>query len=463
MPDKTTIESSWLNIKNSLIQKNSQNIFFKLWFDPTDFVDVQARENGDELILSVPSNLHKAWIYNNIFDSIHSSFSQYCQKPYNIKIIIKEEGNIEKYNAAPIEVKPSTEENNTSRLQKRPQAILKPEYSFSSFVTGPSNEFAHAACYAITQSPGDTNYNPLYICGPTGMGKTHLLQAVGNYIQENSPEKRVLYISTEQFLNNFISSIRRKSMDQFKKEYRESYDILLMDDIQLLGRGENVQEEFFNTLNYLFSQKKQVVVASDRMPKNINNLENRVRTRLEWGLVADIHYPDLETRIAILKYKMELMDFKLEDNIVTYIARISKCSIRELEGNLNKVKMFYDLQGSYLELSFIKKLLANHVSEDLLTEKELLRMCAESFNLSIKDLKSRSRSKIIVSARQTAMYFLKKYLELSLVDIGRCFGGKDHATVINALKKVEKKKLENVQFNNKLKRLESEIQNLTQH
>jgi chromosomal replication initiator protein len=250
-------------------------------------------------------------------------------------------------------------------------------------------------------------------------------------------------------------------MDEFRLKYRKKSDILLMDDIQILGRGERVQEEFFHTMNEFFEKKQQVIVASDRMPKDIKGLEDRIRTRLEWGLIADIQMPDLETRMAILKYKAERKLIRIPHDVVNYIARISKRSIRELEGNLNKVQMFSELQGLNISLDLAKKVLATHDDFTHLAVEDILKICADHYRVRITDLKSKSRLKPIVVARQMSMFLIKKHLDKSLVEIGRSFGGRDHTTVINALKKIDNQLVQNSDLKRDFDELEGRIHNIT--
>ena len=341
------------------------------------------------------------------------------------------------------------------------QTTLNKDYTFSTFVVGRNNEFSHAASYNVSQNPGQGGYNPLFICGPVGMGKTHLLNAVGNQIRETKPHLRVTYISAERFLNEFVSHIRRKDMESFRRKFRSQCDVLLMDDIQFLNRGESIQNEFFHTLNHFFERNLQVVVASDRMPKEINGLEDRVRSRLEWGLIADIQMPDLETRIAILRYKAERIGFHLPTEVINYIARISKRSIRELEGNLNKIKMFAELQGLKVSLDIAKKILSIHDDPTSITIEEIQKITAEHYHLKIADLKSKGRSKPVVTARQVAMYLIKKHMDKSLSDIGRAFGGRDHTTVINAVKKVNDQQAKNLELRRDIEELTNKIHNIT--
>lgn len=474
----------WTIVKNNLKDKNSENKLLQTWFDPTHLIEVDSNQSGARFRLGVPTDLHKYWISENLLDRICSEISALYSKPFQIELEVTGR-----------HTPPSTDSPNylhqvmnqhqertetpppaapapplTVRTNPAPQApgvhlprrdSLNPDYTFSTFVVGRNNEFAHAACFSIAQSPGTESYNPLFICGPTGMGKTHLLNAVGNFIREAQPHVRICYVSADRFFNDYVSGIRRKEMDKFRLRYREQCDVLLMDDIQILGRGDGVQEEFFNTLNDFFEKGQQVVVASDRIPRDIRGLEDRIRTRLEWGLIADIQMPELETRMAILRYKAERKNLKISDEVVSYIARISKRSIRELEGNLNKVKMFSELQGLDINLELAKKVLHAHGEASSITMEDIQKLTADHYKLRMVDLKSKNRSKPIVTARQAAMYLIKKHLDKSLVDIGRAFGGKDHTTVINALKRIEKQQAENSELARDLQELESRIHNIT--
>ncbi|MCC6137993.1 MAG: chromosomal replication initiator protein DnaA [Bdellovibrionaceae bacterium] len=462
----------WSIVKSNLISKNTGNRLLQTWFLPTDLVSIENNASSKRFRLGVPTELHKYWISENLFERICSEISSVCKQPFEVELVVTGKS----MNADPEspgalhqvmsssdrheEIPPMTV-TMTPVPTKKPGDFLNGEYSFSSFVVGRNNEFAHATSFRIAQRPGSEGYNPLFICGPTGMGKTHLLHAVGNYIRDNNPESRILYISAERFLNECISSIRRGEMDKFKQRFRENCDLLLMDDIQVLGRGEAVQEEFFHTLNHFFEKGRQVVVASDRIPKDIKGLEDRIRTRLEWGLIADIQMPDIETRMAILRYKAERRSIALPDDVINYIAKISKRSIRELEGNLNKVKMFSELQGLPINLDLTKKVLAVHDDSTTITIDEIQRLVAEHYKIRVVDLKSKSRNKPIVTARQMAMHFIKHQLDKSLVDIGRAFGSRDHTTVLNALRRIDSQLLEDSDLKKDFDELQGRIHNIT--
>ena len=458
----------WLEIKNSLKSKNQNNKPLQMWFEPTNLVGVEDRVSGRCFLLGVPTELHKFWISQNLLERICSEVSALYQIPFQIELLVTgstgastdiEIPQLPLENTIPVSA--DVETGVVASAFGTQRDMLNTDYTFSTFVVGRNNEFAHAASYSISQNPGKENYNPLFICGPTGMGKTHLLNAVGNHIRVNFPHLRILYVSAERFLNECISSIRRNEMDKFRLRYRDKCDVLLMDDIQVLGRGEAVQEEFFHTLNDFFEKDQQVIVASDRMPKDIKGLEDRIRTRLEWGLIADIQMPDIETRVAILKYKSERKNIMLPNEVVSYVARISKRSIRELEGNLNKVKMFSELQGLPIGLDLAKRVLSTHDDVATITIDDIQKLVSDHYKVRVPDLKSKTRTKPLVVARQVAMWLVKKHLDKSLVDIGRSFGGKDHTTVMNALRRIEDQLNKDSEIKRDVEELEGRIHNIT--
>ncbi len=470
----------WTKVKSSLNGKNSKNKPLQMWFEPTTLLSIEHRNHGKCFRIGVPTELHKYWISENLFDRICIEISALYNYPFEIEMVVTGES-AEGYEE-PKDYQPDLFQSAQQRQMKGPESsqknrsnheakaaiqghqkrdTLNPDYTFSTFVVGRNNEFAHAASFNIADNPGAENYNPLFICGPTGMGKTHLLNAVGNQIKCSHPHLRILYISAERFLNECISNIRRNQMDKFRMRFRESCEILLMDDIQILGRGEAVQEEFFHTLDDFLEKGRQVVVASDRMPKDIKGLEERIRTRLEWGLIADIQMPDIETRVAILRYKAERKKMRLSSEVINHIARISKRSIRELEGNLNKVKMFSELQGLEINLQLVKNVLSTHDDSISITVEEIQKLVSRHYDVRISDLNSKIRRKPIVTARQVGMYLIKKHLDKSLVEIGRAFGGRDHTTVINALQRIKSQQAENLDLKRDIEELDGRIHNIT--
>lgn len=440
----------WTQVKSNLTTRNDKNKLFQTWLGPVQLLKTEEIQGVMMLYLGVPSKMHHYWISNNL-EGIVSEIANVFKKPFNIQLVIQDSMSqnflldsqnlllepqpVAENPVAPLDHSAPLRQTNPASKPKS-EDVLNPDYTFQTFVVGKNNEFAHAATYNIAQNPG-SSYNPLFICGPVGMGKTHLLIAAGNHIKEKFPHMKVVYVSVDRYINECVSSLRHGQMDKFRQKYREGLDVLLVDDIQGLRRGESVQEEFFHTLNELFEKRKQVIVASDRIPREIHGLEDRIRSRLEWGLIANIQMPDLETRMAILRYKSERMSVKLTEEVINYIARISKTSIRELEGNLNRLKMFADLQGLQIDMELARKVLAIQEYENTATIEDIQRIVSDYYKVRLQDLKGSSRVKSIVVPRQVCMFLIEKHLGKSLTDIGRSFGNKDHTTVINARERVK--------------------------
>jgi chromosomal replication initiator protein len=462
----------WSQVKSNLTTRNEKNKLFQTWLGPVQLLKTEEIQGVMMLYLGVPSKMHHYWISNNL-EGIVSEIANLFKKPFNIQLVIQDSMSqnflIDSQNllleSSPGESSvPPTDHSAPIRQPQNTQKpksedILNPDYTFQTFVVGKNNEFAHAATYNIAQNPG-SSYNPLFICGPVGMGKTHLLIAAGNHIKEKFPHMRVVYVSVDRYINECVSSLRHGQMDKFRQKYREGLDVLLVDDIQGLRRGESVQEEFFHTLNELFEKRKQVIVASDRIPREIHGLEDRIRSRLEWGLIANIQMPDLETRMAILRYKSERMGVKLTEEVINYIARISKTSIRELEGNLNRLKMFADLQGLQIDMELARKVLAIQEYENTATIEDIQRIVSDYYKIRLQDLKGSSRVKAIVVPRQICMFLIEKHLGKSLTDIGRSFGNKDHTTVINARDRIKSLQTSNPDLKRDIDELTTRIHNI---
>ncbi len=318
-----------------------------------------------------------------------------------------------------------------------PHTQLNPKYSFDDFVIGSSNRFAHAAATAVAEAPAKS-YNPLFIYGGAGLGKTHLLHAIGHYVQNLYPRLQVRYVTTEQFTNEFINAIRHDRITTFQRTYRQT-DVLLIDDIQFLERAERTQEEFFHTFNALHNAEKQIVVSSDRPPKQIAQLEDRLRSRFEWGLMTDVQPPDLETRIAILRKKCESDDLGIDFEVLELIASKVQSNIRELEGALIRVSAFASLQRAPADSQMAETVLKDlfpHDRDQEISVQLIMAEVADFFTLTLEDLCSPSRSRQLVSARQIAMYLTRELTELSLPRIGKAFGGRDHTTVMHAKQKI---------------------------
>jgi len=314
---------------------------------------------------------------------------------------------------------------------------LNPRYTFDSFIVGASNQFAHAAAVAVAEQPSKS-YNPLFLYGGVGLGKTHLMQAIGHALKKRNPALRLTYISAEKFTNEVIASIRFERMAAFRDRFR-NMDVLMVDDIQFIATRERTQEEFFHTFNALYDQQKQIVISSDCPPKEISSIEERLRSRFEWGLIADIQPPDLETKIAILQKKAESERAQVPDDVAEYIARSIKSNIRELEGALIRLLAYSSLTGADLNLATAQQVLKNIIEthEKKVTIEQIQKRVSEVFGLRAQDLKMRSNSKVISYPRQVAMFIVKQLTSASLPEIGRQFGGKHHTTVLHSINKIE--------------------------
>ena len=451
--------------------RNDNNKLLETWLDPIEYLKTTGTPDRPRLVLGVPNPLHQYFVIENLQDKIYSEISDTYNSSFEVEFVVtgqkatqldKSSQFDEALNGSDtLQAQLSRSQGSQGSQPTRSNDSINTELTFSTFVVGKNSEFAHAACFNVARNPGADDYNPLYIYGPVGMGKTHLLHAAGNHIREQFRSLKITYISAERFMNECISAIRRHEMDKFRQKYRESTDIFLVDDVQYIARGEAVQEEFFHTVNNFIDMKKQVILASDRMPKDIHGLEDRSRTRLERGLIADITMPDLETRIAILRYKAEKYNIRLPEDVVNYIARISKRSIRELEGNLKKIKMFSELQGLPIDNELVKRILSHHETQSTISVEEIMKLVADHFKVRISDLKASTRAKPIVVPRQIAMYLIKKHLDKSLVDIGKAFGGKDHTTVMNAIDRVKTLQLNDQDKLKDIEDLETRIHNIT--
>jgi chromosomal replication initiator protein len=336
---------------------------------------------------------------------------------------------------------------------------LNPKYTFETFVIGSSNRFAHAAAVAVAESPAKA-YNPLFIYAPSGLGKTHLLHAIGHYATSLGTAKTVRYVSTEEFTNDFINSVRDDKTNAFQRRYRDDVDILLIDDVQFLENRERTQEEFFHTFNTLHNANKQIVITSDRKPKDLSTLEDRLRTRFEWGLLADITAPDLETRIAILQKKAAQERLLAPPEVQEFIASRITNSIRELEGALIRVTAFASLNRAMVDLALAQEVLRDFIPDGTtpeLTADQIMDATSEYYGVSMDDLRGQSRSRVLVNARQVAMYLCRELTDLSLPRIGQAFGGRDHTTVMHADRKIRQQMAERRTLFNQIAELTNRI------
>ena len=351
--------------------------------------------------------------------------------------------------------------NNTVSQLALQNANLNPRYTFDTFVVGKNNNLAHAASLAVAESPGEA-YNPLYIYGGPGLGKTHLMHSIGHFILERNPEAKVLYVTSEEFTNEVIESIRSgnaSAMNKFREKYR-TIDVLMIDDVQFIIGKESTQEEFFHTFNALHSAGKQIILTSDKPPKDMETLEERIRSRFEWGLMADIGAPDYETRMAILRRKVESDDMSLSDDILNYIANNIKSNIRELEGALNKLLAYSNLEKTEITMEIAKKELQNIITPDKpreITPQLIIEVVSEHFQISLDQMISKNRSNEIARPRQIAMYLCKTMTDIPLDSIGSLLGGRDHSTIIHGIKKIADEYDSNEQTRNLIETIKKKI------
>ena len=410
---------------------------FHTWFKPTVFVE----DTGQTITVRVPNHLFRDWLTKHYAGVISEAATEVERDGMQIAFVIEgETGRV-------IEQRPDTGPPVPNIAPVAPPRGLNPRYTFGTFVVGPSNQFAHAASLAVAEAPS-RSYNPLFVYGGVGLGKTHLMHAIGQYLLDQTPSLKLTYISSERFMNEMINAVRYDRILEFRQRYR-SMDVLLVDDIQFLAGKEGTQTEFFHTFNSLYDAQKQIVISSDGPPHEIPTLEERLRSRFEWGLIADIQPPDLETKVAILKKKAGAEAVPLPDDVALYIAGRIKSNIRELEGSLIRLIAYASLTGTTITLSLAKDVLRNILDRDdqITTIEMVQRFVANYYQLKIADLKSRSSSRTVALPRQIAMYICRSLTNSSLPQIGKSFGGKHHSTVIHSIRKIEDRRKRDREFN----------------
>jgi chromosomal replication initiator protein len=420
-------------------------------------------DEGSNLLLSAPDLFTKDVLETRLRALISDELTNLLGEKINIAVTVTTDVKTEVVEevvedaANYAEPKSGTGRNSTSLLSTE-ASQLNPRYIFETFVIGASNRFAHAAAVAVAEAPAKA-YNPLFIYGESGLGKTHLLHAIGAYAKELYGSTRVRYVSSEEFTNDFINSIRDDKASVFQKRYRD-LDILLVDDIQFLENKERTQEEFFHTFNTLYNANKQIVISSDRPPKQLTTLEDRLRSRFEWGLITDIQPPELETRIAILRKKAAQDKLNAPDDVLEYIASKISTNIRELEGALIRVTAFASLNRQLVDLALAEIVLKDLIQDEggpEITGPTIMAQTASYFSLSVEDLCGTSRSRVLVNARQIAMYLCRELTELSLPKIGQAFGGRDHTTVMHADRKIRQLMAERRSIYNQVTELTNRI------
>jgi chromosomal replication initiator protein len=472
----TTTQNSVWDIILSGVKKRLNQQSFETWFLPVKFAG--CNENERTINLCAPSQVVKDWITNNYLHVLNASLEELNMSSYEVEWSVDSSSESKSdlsldfgENLALSEVGSNGTKTSgkgkttlfslleaaesdgltvpaTNFVDIEPLELsLNPKYTFQTFVVGSCNQFAHAASLAVTEAPGKT-YNPLYIYGGVGLGKTHLMHAIGHAIKQRNRYLRLSYISAEKFMNELINAIRYDKAQTFREKYR-SIDVLLMDDVQFMGGKERTQEEFFHTFNALYDGQKQIVITSDCPPREIPSLEERLHSRFEWGLIADIEPPDLETKVAILKRKADLDGVSLPDDVAFYIAGKVKNNIRELEGSLVRLVAIASLRGLPISKMLAQDAIRNIAEEEQsegITIEQIQRTVAAKYKLRVEELKSKNNSRQIAVPRQIAMYLCKKLTKHSFPEIGREFGGKHHTTVIHSVEKIEALILEDKNF-----------------
>lgn len=412
------LSAIWQNTLD-IIKPDIQPVSFSTWIDTIVPVSMDSRT----ITLEVPYDYNKVMIETRYAALIQNALLYLTGREYEVNIVIQGELSAQKKEA--------------EMEKQQPENLLNPAYTFDTFVIGKSNQLAHAASLAVAEASGSI-YNPLFLYGGVGLGKTHLMHAVGNYVLKTSPNKKVVYVSSETFTNDLINAIKDDRTEQFRSKYR-LIDILMVDDIQFIGGKEGTQEEFFHTFNTLYQAGKQIILSSDRPPKELYTLEDRLRTRFESGLIVDIKPPDFETRIAILKKKADQVQVEIDDEIYRYVANKITSNIRELEGAIKKIVSYHNLIREDITLSLAEKALKdfNTSNKKPVTPELIIETVEKQFGLKENDLKSTKKTRDIAYPRQMAMYIIKELTDFNLTKIGQVFGGKDHTTVIHAIRKIE--------------------------
>ena len=420
---------------------------FETWIAPIRLSGGQK----NEITLAVPNKFFRDWLAEHFVREIEDVLSSLSDQ--NIKVFLKIDNQM--YAQEAVERLDKKEDRERPKPQRTNNLI--PKYTFENFVIGASNQFAHAASVAVANQPGE-HYNPLFIYGGVGLGKTHLVNAIGHKAVEKRRGLSVLYLSSESFMNELIGSLRRDKMDEFKTKFR-NIDLLILDDVQFIAGKERTQEEFFHTFNSLYETHKQIVITSDKFPKDIPGLEDRLRNRFEWGLIADIQPPDMETRVAILEKKAEAEGVQLPHEVAIFLASSIDSNVRELEGSLTRLGAFASLTKSIITIDLAKEVLHNTLkgSQKEVTVESIQKTICEFFNIKIADLKAKRRTKNVALPRQVAMYLCRKYTETSFPAIGYKFGGRDHSTVIHASKAIEKRLKDDASIQTTIEKIERNL------
>lgn len=428
------------------IEKKISKPSFDTWLKSTKAHSLK----GDLLVITAPNEFARDWLEERYSQLVAGILYEITGEELAVKFIIPQNNNAEEVDL-PVPPKKIKKDDDHTDF---PQSMLIPKYTFDTFVIGSGNRFAHAASLAVAEAPAKA-YNPLFIYGGVGLGKTHLMHAIGHYVLEHNPSAKVVYLSSEKFTNEFINSIRDNKAENFRNKYR-NVDVLLIDDIQFLAGKESTQEEFFHTFNTLHEDNKQIIISSDRTPREIPTLEDRLRSRFEWGLITDITPPDLETRIAILRKKAKADGLDIPNEVMLYIANQIDSNIRELEGALIRVVAYSSLSNKDINADLAAEALKDIIPSSkpkMITILDIQRAVGEQFNIKLEDFKAKKRTKSVAFPRQIAMYLSRELTDYSLPKIGEEFGGRDHTTVIHAHEKISKMLQTDSQLQKQIKEL----------
>ncbi len=432
-------QNPWLQMLKLLKERIDSNSF-ETWFEPTVYI---GQEDTD-LYIKVPNSYFRDWLSFHYTSQIQNCSKELFEKPFNIKYI---------YDDSSSSFMRRSPHERKSKQGHLLNPNLNPNYTFENFVVGSCNQFCHAASMAIAKNPAKS-YNPLYLYGGAGLGKTHLMNAVGHQLLNINRRLKIMYITTEKFMNDLINHLQHGKILDFREKYR-SIDVLLIDDIHYLAGRERTKEEFFHTFNHLYDNQKQIVISSDCPPKEIPSIEDRFSSRFEWGLIADLKPPDIETRIAILNKKSSMEGIDLPESVVLYIADKAHSNIRELEGYLRRVIAYASLKGEKIDLDVAKDALKSllEAETNIITVEKIQKIVSYEYKIKLSKLKSKNNSPTVAFPRQVAMYLSRKWTHTSLPEIGKKFGGKHHTTVLHSIRKIEKLKETDTDFNKKINKI----------
>ena len=435
--DLTELQAQWASVRGKIRRKIGEALF-KSWFKPLTLI----RYESDVLILGVPNNFVRTRLIEEYHDLIKLTWKQHNKKIKSVEIVLTKDGSVKEDNSKPKEIK------NKKQIPISPtiSAELDQRFTFSNFIVGKPNELAFAAARRVAESQ-NVPFNPLFLYGGVGLGKTHLMHAIAHEIKKRNPERRVIYLSAEKFMYHFIKALRFKDTVSFKEQFR-TVDVLMIDDVQFISGKDSTQEEFFHTFNALVDQNRQLIISADKSPQDLEGIEERMRSRLGWGLVADIHPLNYELRLSILQAKEEKLQVNISQSVLEFLAHKITSNVRELEGALNRISAYSSLVGKEITLDMTQEVLRDLLrsSQRKVNIEQIQKKVSEHFNVKMSDMSSARRSRTIARPRQIAMYLSKNLTSRSLPEIGRRFGNRDHTTVIHAVKKVEELRNTDVSF-----------------